>query len=343
MQECRPDRVEDCALADIEVEDPGERPLKVAAPTEAVKPAKIYASISRRAYGVGAAWALFAISIWAGWFVSSRFNITTNLTAYDLVALRFGVAGVFLLPLTIRMRAGLGRVSPANLVLLFIGSGAIYSLAITGGVAFSPAAEGAALMPGVMPMATALLSVLILKERLRSAQLLGFAFILIGILTIAGFGLFHAVHQEWLGHLLFLAAAFLFASYTIGLRRSGLSGLQASAIVSFFSCLLYLPVYFLALHPKIFDVPVESLLFPAFYQGVLTNIVSLIAYGRAVALLGAPGASAFAALVPAITLLLGIPFLGEFPSVADCIGIAAVSLGVFMTSRVATSPGMLQK
>jgi drug/metabolite transporter (DMT)-like permease len=183
-----------------------------------------------------------------------------------------------------------------------------------------------------MPMATAILSVLILKERVSRPQLIGFCMIFCGVFIIAGLGLVGGGHHAWIGHLLFIAGAFLFAGYTIALRRSGLSGMEGVAIVSLWSSITYLPVYFAALHPRIFSVPLTSLIVPAFYQAILTNIVSLIAYARAVSILGASRAAPFAALIPAMTAFLGILFLGEYPSAADWAGIACVSAGVYLAS-----------
>ena len=55
----------------------------------------------------------------------------------------------------------------------------------------------------------------------------------------------------------------------------------------------------------------------AVVQGVLTAILSLLLYGRAVHILGASSGAAFAALCPAMTALLGIPILGEWPTPID--------------------------
>lgn len=319
MQECRTETGDAAAIVAEEAESLGLS-LKQAAPVPAAS------------FLAGAAWGIFAISIWAGWFVSTRLNVTSDLSVYDLVALRFGVAALLLIPVTVRLRGGVGLVSWTNGIAIFAGSGVSYSLCATGGVAFAPAAEGAALTPGVMPMATALLAVLILKERLSPRQLTGLGFILAGVVVIGGLGLFHGAHREWIGHILFLAGAFLFAGYTIALRRSGLSGLEATALVSLWSCAFYLPVYIFALHPRLLEVPPTSLLFPAFYQGVLTNVVSLVAYGRAVAILGPSRAASFAALIPAVTAFLSMLILGEFPSEADWVGIACVSAGVYLAS-----------
>jgi drug/metabolite transporter (DMT)-like permease len=174
--------------------------------------------------------------------------------------------------------------------------------------------------------------VLLLKERLARSQIAGLCLILAGVAAIGGAGLFQGEHRAWIGHILFLAGAFLFAGYTIALRRSGLSGLEAAALVSIWSSAVYLPVYAAALHPRLFDVPIASVVFPAFYQGVLTNVISLFAYGRAVSALGPSKAAPFAALIPAFAALLGLFFLGEHPTLADWIGIACVSCGVYAAS-----------
>ena len=62
------------------------------------------------------------------------------------------------------------------------------------------------------------------------------------------------------------------------------------------------------------------------------TIVSLLLYGRAVAILGASGGAAFGALVPALSALLAIPLLDEWPNKTDWVGIVLVSAGVYLAS-----------
>ena len=47
----------------------------------------------------GAVFGLAAVSIWAGWSAMTRLAVITNLDAWDIPALRFGVAGLLLLPI----------------------------------------------------------------------------------------------------------------------------------------------------------------------------------------------------------------------------------------------------
>jgi drug/metabolite transporter (DMT)-like permease len=51
-----------------------------------------------------------------------------------------------------------------------------------------------------------------------------------------------------------------------------------------------------------------------------------------VSLLGATGGAAFVALTPAMTALMGIPVLGEWPSAVDWVAIATISIGVYAVS-----------
>jgi drug/metabolite transporter (DMT)-like permease len=70
----------------------------------------------------------------------------------------------------------------------------------------------------------------------------------------------------------------------------------------------------------------------AFFQGVVVTIGSLLLYGHAVGTLGASEGAAFGALVPALSALLAIPLLGEWPTPADWIAIMLVSFGVYLAS-----------
>ena len=67
-------------------------------------------------------------------------------------------------------------------------------------------------------------------------------------------------------------------------------------------------------------------------QGILTAIISLMLYGRAVSILGASSGAAFAALCPAMTALMAIPVLGEWPQNRDWAAIVLISAGVYIVS-----------
>ncbi|MGC2522857.1 MAG: EamA family transporter, partial [Stellaceae bacterium] len=79
-------------------------------------------------------------------------------------------------------------------------------------------------------------------------------------------------------------------------------------------------------------VPLADLLIQVIYQGIVVTILSLVLYGRAVLILGASGGSAFGAFVPALSALLGIPLLGEWPRASGWVGVIVISAGVYLAS-----------
>ena len=70
----------------------------------------------------------------------------------------------------------------------------------------------------------------------------------------------------------------------------------------------------------------------AFVHGLLVAVISFLCIGRAVSILGASNGSAFAALAPAITAILAIPVLGEWPAMSDWIAMLLISGGVYIAS-----------
>ena len=57
----------------------------------------------------------------------------------------------------------------------------------------------------------------------------------------------------------------------------------------------------------------------------------MVAYSQAVILLGVSRAVLFPAIVPAVSVLIGIPIVGEIPSVLQIGGLALVTLGLLTT------------
>ncbi len=294
--------------------------------------------LSRADYLHGAMWGLFAISIWVAWILYTRVGVTSvssKMSPYDLVALRFACAGLLMLPLVLRKGLAIDRIGIGNWLLLVGCGGVPYVLLSSSGLQFAPAAQAGALIPGTLPLWAALLAILFLKEQISGARRLGLLLIPIGIVIILGAGLFQLEAGHWRGHLLFIAASMTWAMFTIAMRRAGRLGLEAmhaAAIVSVASMVLYLPVYLLWLPHQLDATPWSAIIGQTLFQGIAVSIVSLFAFARAVNLLGASLAASFASLVPVLAMLLAIPLLGETPGASDVLGIAVITAGVFLAS-----------
>jgi drug/metabolite transporter (DMT)-like permease len=279
----------------------------------------------------GALYGLAAVSIWSGWIVVARLGLRTSLTPWDIAALRFGVAGLILFPYVFNNGLAFDRLRWGGLAAIVVGGAAPVFLANLG-LLFAPAAHAGALFPGVVPLMVALLAATLLREELTLTKKLGFAFILTGVLAIVWGSGSELGSWQNVGHVLFLSAALAWAFYTVAMRKARLDGLHAAALSAVGSMFLYLPIFALIPGARLAVASWSDLVLQAFVQGVLTAIISLMLYGRAVGLLGASSGAAFAALCPAMTALLGIPILGEWPKPIDWIAIALISAGVYIVS-----------
>jgi drug/metabolite transporter (DMT)-like permease len=276
---------------------------------------------------------LCAIFIWAGWMLTTRFLATGALNAYDISALRFLAAGACLVP--VAWQRGL-RIGPygwwGSLALCFF-LGPTYTIVCATGMKFAPASHAAAIVNGFMVLTSTLLGVYWLNEPFSLKKKCGIAILLAGMGCVAWA---KTGGTASFGHLFFAVGGAMWAGYGISLRRWKVSSWHATAVTSVLSALLYLPIYFFFLPKQVGSAPWSLLLFHSFYQGLMTAVLALFLYGKAVHTLGASTAAAFVPLVPVLTLLLGIPFLGEIPGALEITGVAMVFLGLLV---VVVNPG----
>lgn len=282
---------------------------------------------------LGAAAALFTVALWAGGLVATRFGVTGHLTLWDVVFLRIALPALILLPVLLRhppVAAGRPH-HKAVLAVMAAGAGLPFLLTSSGGMVFAPAAHAGALMPGSMPLFAALLAVLLLGERFTAARRFGTLLMLAGAVAVGGWQILHDGGTTWRGDLMFVAAGAMWASYTIAMKKSGLGVWQGAGVVYVSSFLLYAPVYLTLGGSHLLTVPRFEIGVQLF-QSVASGLLSMAAFGFAIRRLGAARAAAFGALTPALTALLAIPLLGEWPEPATWIGIGAISLGVALAN-----------
>lgn len=279
-------------------------------------------------------WALLTVAIWGAWPVFTRLSVLHALTPHDLVALRYAVGGLILLPILIAQAGSIPRRGWREGVVLAVCQGAPLALLVTIGVQFAPASHMGALSPGVLPLFAAVLGFLFFNERLSALRSFGLALILAGALVMAGFSLSTFTTGVWRGDVLFICAGFMGSIYAVRMRRSGLSAMQGAALIGVYSMILYLPLYWLlwAGSSGLGMASTREVLFQAFYQGVLMGAVALFSLSRAIVVLGAPRAGAFLSLVPVLGTVLGAAILHEIPSVAEAVAVAVISFGVLMAT-----------
>lgn len=254
----------------------------------------------------------------------------------DLVALRFTVAGVAMLPWLLRY--GLGGLSWTRILVLSFLAGPCFALAAFYGFVNTPAAHGAALMPGTLPLWTVVLAAIVIGERINATKIIGVVLTIGGIAAISGPDFASANLRALAGDLLFPLASFAWAVYTVLARRWGVSPMRAAAVVFVFGAAMWLPIYLTVWGPRVLAAPPMDLLIQGIYQGLISTIVSIVLYMRAVRALGAGPTTLVTAAVPGVVTLAAIPLLGESPTPLTILGIVLVSAGV-----VATVVGVIQR
>ena len=276
----------------------------------------------------GAAYGVLASLIWAGFPAITKFSMASTLTAWDVTALRFGTAGLLLLPIFVR--TGLGALRWPEALLLVCGAGAPYVLLTAGGLAFAPAAHMGVITPSCMLLFSTLGSWILLGDRPAGGRVAGVLTIFAGILMLGWDGLANHGSRTWLGDTMFLLGGLFWASYTIASRAWSVAPFHATVVVAVLSMLAYLPGYAVLAGSHLAAAPWSEIAIQAIFQGVLSAIVALVFYTRSVALLGAARGAVFAALVPSFSLLFAIPILHELPTRLQVLGVVLVTAGMVL-------------
>jgi len=278
----------------------------------------------------GYAAAAVAVLIWASYPVATRAGVTGSFSPQELVALRFGVGGMLFLPfLIVHFRQIRGAAWLKGIPLMLFQGAGMGALVICG-LQFAPAYHAAALGPGVSPAWVALLGFLLFAKRPSLRVLVGSALCIGGVIALVIWSAAGHPGAVLLGDGMFLAASALGALYVLHLRAWGIGAMQGAAIVSLYSAMLVVPWHFWTASESLLRFAPGELVWQTLWQGVLIGCVALVALNHSISRLGAERSSALVALVPVLTALLALVFLGETPSALEITAFLAISAGVSM-------------
>jgi len=321
---------------------------------------------SPRTIGIGAA--VVTVLVWTAFIVIARASAARSLTPLDLALARICGASLVLVPWGAWMvmkgqrqkddaASSLFGLSPLSLRVTAgagIFGGVAYALLAYSGFFFAPAGHASVLMPGSLPLWTTLLAALVLRDRITPARAFGLALIVAGDLVVGGRSLLHAFEggEVWKGDLLFMAAAFCWACYSVVARRHGLDAVRATIAITVFALLAYVPVYGLlvaggAVVSRIGTAPWGEVAFQMLFQGVGSVVVSGITFTKMIQYFGPVRSTMITALVPGLSAFGAVIWLDEplyWNLIAGLLLVTAgILFGVQKTSaggRAAARPAM---
>ena len=235
-----------------------------------------------------------------------------------------------LLPVLLHLGiANLAGVGWGRGAILLLTGGPVFALLQTGGYAFALAHGGVIAPAGVTIFSTAIAAVA-LHERLSRSHLVGAVFVVLGILLIGWEGLTAASGtRSWIGDMLFVASTVPWAVFTVLVRYWRLDALRAITVVSVLSMGITLPAYLAVVGVShLLSLPIGQLAGQGLAQGGVQGVLATLGYTHAIRVLGVSRAVLFPAAVPAMSVLIGIPALGEIPSLTQWLGLALVTIGL---------------
>jgi drug/metabolite transporter (DMT)-like permease len=261
---------------------------------------------------LGIVCALAAIAIYAGMFAVGRSGAASGLNGFDQTALRFAFSGIAVLPLTLWFgRSALIKLGWAKLLGLVVLGGSVYSAVFLSGLVFAPVAFGAALVPGLQPIAVLILSSVLFSEQVTPRKLAGPAVCLVGmmVMMIASSAVMKPGYS--IGIALFVSAAAMWGAYAVALKAWSVEPMEALAMTAPLSALVFLPVYMSirGLAP-ILDAPLSASLLQVAYQGVLVGIAAVFLYASAVKISGSIAVSSLSPAMPVLAIMIGWWLLG---------------------------------
>lgn len=283
--------------------------------------------------GIAVLAALFTVAIWANFLISTGAVVQSGLGIIEVGLLRSVACTAALLPVLWRMGVYPKGLPFGRFLVMTVGAGIGFMALMPLGFQFAPAGSSGVFAPGLLPLWVAGLSMIFLGEKIGVVRLAGFALIAVGVLAVGGLDALKAgADGAWKGYILFASASFGFSCYAVAQRGSGLSALEATALISVWT----LPAALLGaliFGADFSGVPVELIAWTAFAQ-VASGVVSILAYTFAIIRLGPSRASAFMALTPAVVALAAETVLGEAGNPLVWVGVAVVSVGVLVASGV---------
>ena len=304
---------------------------------------------------IGRLAAVVTVLIWTSFIIVARASASHVLLPLDIACARIIGASSVLLPWAwwlmreARQRGekvgSLFGLSPLPLhitVKAGMVGGFLYAVLAYIGFFYAPAGHASVLMPGSLPLWTSLLMWLFLREQIGMNRAIGLGMIVCGDILVGGVSLLKAFEggEVWIGDLLFMTAAFCWSAYSVMVRRYGLDAVRATMAITAFALVSFVPAYALLVHLNVLPSHMaqaawSEIVFQAVFQGVGSVVISGITFTQMIRTFGPIKSTMITALVPGLSALGAVVFLGEPLSWNLWAGLALVTCGILFGVRQA--------
>ncbi|WP_372881124.1 DMT family transporter [Psychromonas sp.] len=271
--------------------------------------------------------------IWSGFSLTVRAINGSSLTMADVALIRFAIPVLLLLPMLPSRLKKIKRIRLSDLFLVMLGGLPFFFFAALGAKT-APTAYMGSILAGTPPFFVAILTCCCYRQVISKKQLFTLTLIMSGVMVMI-LGQSEEISADILRGVAFLfCGSFVWAGFTLGIRRAGIDAISITIILSISSFFIILALMASGLMTSNFGSFSLSEALPfILVQGLGAGFIAIIGYSYAVHHLGPAKSSVIGSLSPGVTALLAVPVFNEPLSMAILIGISLTTLGVILSNR----------
>ena len=278
--------------------------------------------------------ALFTVTVWGITFISTKI-LLEDFNPVEIMFYRLCLAAVALS--IVSPPRGVGDLFGGGWKMAAAGLCGVTLFFLFQNLALSyTLAANVSVLVSAAPLLTALVSRVVLREKLRAGFYLGFWLAMAGIVLIGYNGSF-VLHLNPLGDLLSLLAALAWAFYGVLIVQIGAKDggtLPATRKVITYGLLFTLPVLpWFDFRAGVERLGASSNLLHLVFLGVIASAVCYVSWNYAVGRLGAARTSVYIYLVPMAAIVVSALALGERVTLVGMAGMGLILGGMALSER----------
>lgn len=274
---------------------------------------------------------IITMLIWGSFSLLSRVSAQWNIQIWDLLALRFTVASLILLPILYYKKDYHYLLSYRSMLIALVGSVG-YCVFVYLGFYYAPVVHGVILLNGLFPILAGIMAWIFIKQPFDRHTKISMI-IIISTFILMSFLVVRTNYHFSIGDVFFVGSAICWAGFSVLLKKWKFTAWQVMVSLAIWSMILYLPFYFLLVTPKLNNVQFHHLAIQTIFHSIIVVIVATLSYAKAVEKIGIFKAGTIANIAPFTAPILAVFLLNEPLNMVMVCGLIGMAIGALQPWR----------